>query len=151
MQKSIVVGPAPSSENDHNAEWIRRQSETPESRRHYEQERLIVWATEVLAEGIEESSLSRREIADLLGTSKSHISQALSGGRNLTLRTISDIAWATGHRICITSEPLRAGVYISTPVKVMYKPQPRVVRAMVENEEELSADDCAEFLRLECA
>jgi transcriptional regulator with XRE-family HTH domain len=112
-------------ENDHNAAWTERQNQTPEARRHYEQERLILWLTEELASAIEESSLSRREIADKLGTSKAHVTQVLRG-RNLTLRTIADIAWATGHRITAHRQPLRDGEFLRCPVTIV-RPFCRIV------------------------
>ncbi len=42
-------------------------------------------------EGITKAALARR-----LGKSKAYVTQALSGGRNMTLRTLAEFAWACG-------------------------------------------------------
>lgn len=119
MPKNTKHGPEDSLENDRNAAWTERQTRTPEARRRYEQERLILWLTEELASSIEESGMSRRMIAERLGTSKAHITQVLRGGRNLTLRSVADIAWAAGCRISARREPLREGHFITSPVTVV--------------------------------
>jgi transcriptional regulator with XRE-family HTH domain len=58
------------------------------------QERLIVEVTEKIAEALEASGLNQSELARRMGRSKAFVSQILSGGRNLTLRTLADVAWA---------------------------------------------------------
>ncbi len=118
MQKNTSDTPANSLESDQNAAWTDRQNQSPEDRRLYEQERLILWLAEELASAIGAAGLTRREVAQKLGTSKAHITQALSG-RNLTLRTVADIAWATGFRITAAREPLRDGEFIRCPVTVV--------------------------------
>lgn len=125
MPRNIGNGLEMNLENSGNAAWIERQTQSPEARRLYEQERLIAWVTEELAGAIEDSGLTRKEIADLLGTSKANITQALQG-RNLTLKTIAEIAWATNFRMCMAREPLRQGAFISCPVTIV-----RPFRAMV--------------------
>jgi len=71
------------------------QSST-ESRRLLNQEKLILEVTEALSEAIEERGLTRSEVAKRLGKTKGFVSQLLAGGRNLTLRTVADIADAIG-------------------------------------------------------
>lgn len=107
MLKAIGGLRVPDSESDPNAAWDERQTRDAESRRLYEQERLITWMTEELAAAIQESGLTRTQVAERLGSSKAHVTQVLRGDRNLTLRSIADIAWATGYRIHTAREPLR--------------------------------------------
>jgi antitoxin component HigA of HigAB toxin-antitoxin module len=56
------------------------------------QERLILEATELIEEMMKDKGVNRKWLADQLGVSKSHISQLLSGERNMTLITLAKIA-----------------------------------------------------------
>ena len=58
------------------------------------QERLILDVTEQLAGALEKSDVTRAELARRMGRTPGFVSQLLGGGRNLTLRTIADIAAA---------------------------------------------------------
>ena len=58
------------------------------------QERLILDVTEALAGALEDSGVTRAELARRLGRTPGFVTQVLGGGRNLTLRTIADIAAA---------------------------------------------------------
>lgn len=71
-----------------------------------EQETLIFEATELLSELIEDSGVTRKELADKLGRSKGFVTQVLAGTRNMTLRTLSDFAFALEHRIAVGAAPL---------------------------------------------
>jgi transcriptional regulator with XRE-family HTH domain len=62
------------------------------------QERLIVDVTEQLAGALENSGVTRAELAQRMGRTPGFVSQVLGGGRNLTLRTIADIAGALSLR-----------------------------------------------------
>lgn len=68
------------------------------SRRLLRQEELILKATEVLSQQLELQRVSKVELARRLGKSKAFVTQVLSGGRNLTLRTLADFADALGCR-----------------------------------------------------
>jgi transcriptional regulator with XRE-family HTH domain len=74
----------------------RFEQSSTEGRRLLKQEKLILEVTEALSEAIEERGLTRSEIAKRLGKTKGFVSQLLAGGRNLTLRTVADIADAIG-------------------------------------------------------
>ena len=89
-----------------NETWVKRQTATPEARRLYEEERLILWATEAIAETIEEQGRTRADVAKALGTSRPNVTQLLNGSRNMTLRTLAALAHACGMRADITLEPL---------------------------------------------
>lgn len=47
-------------------------------------------------EGMQRSGVSRAGVARKLGSSRAHITQALSGSRNLSLKSWAAIAWASG-------------------------------------------------------
>jgi len=74
----------------------------------FEAERLILEATELILELMEDENVTRTELAERLGKSKGHVSQLLNGDRNMTLRTLAEISYALGHRIRVNAEPLRA-------------------------------------------
>lgn len=71
-----------------------------------EQESLILAATEMLEGLIEENEDNRKELADKLGRSKGFVTQVLAGDRNMTLRTLSDFAFALEHRVKVAAAPL---------------------------------------------
>lgn len=60
------------------------------------QEAFILEATEQLSEALENEGITKAELADRLGKTKGFVSQVLTGGRNLTLRTIADFSTALG-------------------------------------------------------
>lgn len=58
------------------------------------QEELILNVTNVLTEALNEAGVTKSELAKRIGRSPAFVSHVFGGGRNLTLRTISDIAAA---------------------------------------------------------
>ena len=105
MPRSTASGTSP-MKGEGKAGWIDRQTRTPEARRLYEQERLVLWVSEALAQVMAESGLSKADLAERLGTSRAHITQVLNGSRNMTLRTVADLAWACNQRAEVQMEPL---------------------------------------------
>ena len=77
-----------------NEAWIKRQTESPEARRRYEEERLILWTTEAIWKAMDDQGLTRAELAERLGTSRANITQLLSGTRNMTLRSLAALSHA---------------------------------------------------------
>lgn len=110
-----------------NQPWINRQTESNEARRSYERERFIVWALEEVSEAMKQNGLTKADLARTLGTSRSYVTQVLSGSRNLTAATLADFAWASGVRLCVKKEPLRNGDFISSPVMVIEPTRTMVV------------------------
>jgi transcriptional regulator with XRE-family HTH domain len=110
-----------------NHDWVNRQQASDEDRREYERERLILWTTELLAELMEQTGTSKADLARKLGVSRAHITQMLSGARNVTLSTLADASWALGKRAVVKLEPLRSNEFISSPVHAVTHGAPRVV------------------------
>lgn len=77
------------------------------NRRLLRQEELILEVTEILSQTLEKEGITKKELADRLGKTKGFVSQVLAGGRNLTLRTVADIADALECRIRIDCEQLQ--------------------------------------------
>jgi len=67
---------------------------TPEDRRLFEQERVILDVTEMICKLMERANISRKELAEMLGTSQANVTQMLNGTRNMTLRTVSDVLFS---------------------------------------------------------
>ncbi|MDD9979877.1 MAG: helix-turn-helix transcriptional regulator [Gammaproteobacteria bacterium] len=66
------------------------------------QEELILDVTETLTQALDHAGVTRAELARRLGRSPGFVSQVFGGGRNLTLRTIADIAAALSVRPALT-------------------------------------------------
>jgi transcriptional regulator with XRE-family HTH domain len=77
----------------------------PKRRRIYEREALAFEAAELISRLMEEQQVSKTDLARRVGTSKSHVTQLLSGSRNMTLRTLAELAFAVGHKVEIRSLP----------------------------------------------
>ncbi len=69
------------------------------NRRLLRQEQLILEVTEALSEVLANEGITKAELANRLNKTKGFVSQILAGGRNLTLRTIADVADALGCKI----------------------------------------------------
>lgn len=72
-----------------------------EDPRGLQQEELILEATEALARALQSSGITQSELAARLGKTKGFVSQILGGGKNLTLRTLADVAGALGCKVQI--------------------------------------------------
>ncbi len=55
--------------------------------------------TESFCEILEKEGIKRSKLAELMGKTKGYISQLLNGSRNITLRSMSDIAYGMGYSI----------------------------------------------------
>ena len=58
------------------------------------QEQLILDVTESVFEQLEIQGKSKVDLAEAMGCSKAYVTQLLNGSRNMTLRTLSDVAFA---------------------------------------------------------
>jgi transcriptional regulator with XRE-family HTH domain len=67
--------------------------------RTYAEERAIINLTRFVNQAAEASDLSRAELANLLGTSRSFVSQVLNGSANMTLKTFGALLWAVGQQV----------------------------------------------------
>lgn len=62
--------------------------------RAYAREDLVYNVTEDILVALEDLEVSKKDLARKLGKSKSYVTQLLSGTRNMTLGTLSDICFA---------------------------------------------------------
>jgi hypothetical protein len=76
--------------------WFEKRYADPAEQLAFQQERAVVEATEAILKLMEQQGKTKADIANALSTSKAHVSQALGGGRNMTIRTLASLAWACG-------------------------------------------------------
>jgi transcriptional regulator with XRE-family HTH domain len=76
--------------------WFDRKHTTPRQQLLFEQERAVLLATEEVLRLMGQEKITKATLARRLGKSKAYVTQALSGGRNMTLRTLAEFAWACG-------------------------------------------------------
>lgn len=76
----------------------RTQLKDHEVRKAFEEELLVAEAADTLEAYIESIGITRKELARRLEVSQSRVTQLLSGGRNITLRSVAAAAWAVGLR-----------------------------------------------------
>lgn len=127
-----------------NNAWTQRQSLTLEDRRLYEQERLTLWATELISEAMDDGQISKADLARLLGTSRANVTALLSGQRNMTLRTLADVACVLDQRVSVTLEPLRVGDFVSTAARIHRPAQSRVTVSEQQDTEPQNVADYGE-------
>jgi len=84
--------------------------ESAHRRRLYEEERLLVEATELLTDIMNKRGLSRVDLAHKLGKSKAFITQVLRGNHNMTLRTLADLLGAMEYRAVMQATPWKEPV-----------------------------------------
>jgi transcriptional regulator with XRE-family HTH domain len=87
----------------------------PEVRRAYEEELLVAEATETICALVDELGITQRELAERLQLSEGRISQILSGGRNLTLRSLAGLGWALGVKFDLSPSAMSAEERVGTP------------------------------------
>lgn len=105
--------------------WMARLTDTLEKRRSFEQELAVFNATELLSGVMEERGMTKADLARLLGTSRANVTNMLSGRRNLTVRTLADVAAVLGVRVKFEPEALRLGEFVMTPPQRVHR---RVIR-----------------------
>jgi len=67
--------------------------------RAFARERLVYNTTEDLLVFLEDAGISKKNLARRLGKSQSYVTQVLSGSRNMTLGSLSDICFALGFNV----------------------------------------------------
>lgn len=93
--------------------WIARQLPPNTSLRAYAEDEAISVLTTAAQDAIEHAGLSRKDVADALGTTKSYVSQVLNGSTNMTLKTFGALLWVCGRQVtAIKTEPIGTGITI---------------------------------------
>lgn len=80
------------------------ESWTKEDRGHERlvaQEELILDVTESIWDAMDRKNISKSQLAERLSTSRANVTQLLSGDRNMTLRTLSDIVFELDAKVTV--------------------------------------------------
>lgn len=138
---------------------IRKQrNRDAERQQKIAQETLILDVTEAVFEQLEIQGKSKADLAKSMGRSNAYITQLLNGARNMTLRTLADIAFALdieprfeiGYRDQLCQEP-----NWDTFVTASIKARPRIrCRELTADEDTLSGvwvDACVDAQRSRAA
>lgn len=83
------------------------EKDSAENQRLVAEEELIVDVTEQIWEILDHKDISKSSLADALGKSRAYVSQILDGNRNMTLRTLADIALALGMKAYFGFRPIQ--------------------------------------------
>ncbi len=86
--------------------FIRELLANREGQRLYFREDLIFEVTEAICKVMEEKDISKAELAEIAGVSKSNITQLLSGDQNMRLSTVADLLFALGARLEVKPVPV---------------------------------------------
>jgi transcriptional regulator with XRE-family HTH domain len=78
----------------------------PKRHRIYEREALALQASEMIFELMEKEGINKAQLAELMDASRAHITQVLSGSRNMTVYTLADLTFALGHKVKLEALPL---------------------------------------------
>ena len=125
---------------------------TEDDRRLFEQERVILDVTEMICELMEQENMSKSDLAQKVGTSKSHITQLLNGTRNMTLRTISDVLYHLGYAFDVDFKEITdfeqefAQVDFQESWSLKWIEEPRVAWPEYENKLQRKAPYCNAYL-----
>lgn len=92
-----------------------------------QQEDFILEVTEALVEALRQSGMNQSDLAKRLGCTRGFVSQLINGGRNLTLRTVADVAHAIGVQPKFSVCPERDQHLIATTHKWPTRHSPRIV------------------------
>lgn len=129
-------------------------AESNENRRAVRQRELIIEVTEAIYAEMERSHITKGQLAARLGRTPAFVTQILNGGRNLTLKTIADVADALGVNVRLRLEPVSVQRELPTASEVLGKVLPfdarrktwNVVRGPEEPVLDSAGSACAEAL-----
>ena len=86
-----------------------------QERRLLVQERLLLEASEAVCRALDDRGVSRSDLAKLLSVRASEVTQRLSGGRNLTLRTLAETLDVLGYDVHLSLVDRGAGSRLRSP------------------------------------
>lgn len=87
--------------------WMARQLPPGTSLRAYAEDEAISVLTSAVQEALDDAGITRAEIAEQLGTTRSYVSQVLNGSTNMTLKTLGALCWVAGRQVTeLRSVPL---------------------------------------------
>lgn len=94
---------------------------TPEGRRELVRAQLRVSVAEELLLRMEALQMSKAQLAQTLGVTRSAVSQALTGSRNMSLNLLADMAAALGLNARVVLESRNATAHVAADLHVAYR------------------------------
>ena len=79
-------------------EWL----STDKRRLEFAEEELIVNVAEQIWAAMDTAHVNKSQLAERLNTSKPYVTQLLNGSRNMTLRSLADIAFHLGYAVDVS-------------------------------------------------
>lgn len=79
--------------------WVK---ESEENEREFHRQMLITDVAEAIHLKMEERNINKSALAKLLDKTSSYVTQVLTGSRNMTLTTLSDLAFALDARVKVS-------------------------------------------------
>jgi transcriptional regulator with XRE-family HTH domain len=74
----------------------------PEFRKEFAIETFVAECTEVISRIMHQKQISKADLARRLGKSRAWVTQLLSGGRNVTVRTLAEVAYELNSELVIS-------------------------------------------------
>lgn len=105
-------------------DWV---NSSKENKRLFAQEGLILEATEAIWDAMDRRGWKKQDLAQALECTKSHITQLLNGNRNMTLRTLADLAEALNFEAKINFVDKNMEDSWGTIEAIVYKPR-KIIR-----------------------
>lgn len=90
--------------------WLDAKLRDPEYRAEFATEWPVMEFVEQVEEAIERTGTTKAALAERLGRSRAFVTQVLRRGRNLTVKTMAQLATALGYDVHISLVPASAGV-----------------------------------------
>jgi len=72
---------------------------SPVAKRYFVQDMAMLSVTAAIIREMEAQGVTRTQLAARVGRTKAFVSQVLNGSRNMTIRTVADLAWALGKEL----------------------------------------------------
>ena len=76
--------------------WLKSHLTTDDEIRAYARDLSMLIATDAVVNAMDQANLSKADVAERTGWTRSMVSQTLSGSRNMTLKTLAEMLWACG-------------------------------------------------------
>ena len=97
-------------QNKKPMDWLNRKLQDPDFRREFETEWASLRFTEEFESALERENQTKSGVARKLGKSRSFVTQCLRRGRNLTIKTMAELANSLGYELKISMKKRSANI-----------------------------------------
>lgn len=89
--------------------WVERYIQKPEHLRGFQRERLVLQLTCAISEAMQQTEVSKRELARRMDVSLSFVTRMLDGNSNAPVQVFADALTVLGYGLTVALEPLKIG------------------------------------------